>query len=92
MADLSRFTEHYKLVDLLIDQASKEQLAECARLLALNLAHYQGLYGEVPLSDTLALLDATEPNDDQALLLADGMEVLIGVLGSVLSGLGEEKH
>ncbi|MFP5484020.1 MAG: hypothetical protein ACLGGW_12175 [Gammaproteobacteria bacterium] len=51
MADLSRFTEHYKLVDLLIDQASKEQLAECARLLALNLAHYQGLYGEVPLSD-----------------------------------------
>lgn len=92
MTDLSRFTEHYKLADLLIDQASKEQLAECARLLALNLAHYQGLYGEVPLSDTLALLDATEPNDEQALLLADGMEVLIGVLGSVLSGLGEEKH
>ena len=92
MADLSRFTEHYKLVDLLIDQASKEQLAECARLLALNLAHYQGLYGEVPLSDTLALLDATEPSDEQALLLADGMEILIGVLGSVLSGLGEEKH
>lgn len=92
MADLSRFTEHYKLADLLIEQASKEQLAECARLLALNLAHYQGLYGEVPLSDTLALLDATEPNDEQALLLADGMEVLIGVLGSVLSGLGEEKH
>lgn len=92
MTDLSRFTEHYKLADLLIDQASKEQLAECARLLALNLAHYQGLYGEVPLSDTLALLDATEPNDEQALLLTDGMEVLIGVLGSVLSGLGEEKH
>lgn len=92
MTDLSRFTEHYKLADLLIYQASKEQLAECARLLALNLAHYQGLYGEVPLSDTLALLDATEPNDEQALLLRDGMEVLIGVLGSVLSGLGEEKH
>ena len=92
MTDLSRFTEHYKLADLLIDQASKEQLAECARLLALNLAHYQGLYGEVPLSDTLALLDATEPNDEQALLLTDGMEVLIGVLGSVLSGLGEAKH
>lgn len=92
MTDLSRFSEHYKLADLLIDQASKEQLAECARLLALNLSHYQGLYGEVPLSDTLALLDATEPNDEQALLLEDGMEVLIGVLGSVLSGLGEEKH
>lgn len=92
MTDLSRFAEHYKLADMLIDQASKEQLAECARLLALNLAHYQGLYGEVPLSDTLALVDATEPNEEQALLLTDGMEVLIGVLGSVLSGLGEEKH
>lgn len=92
MDDLSRFTEHYKLADLLIEQASKEQLAECARLLALNLAHYQGLYGEARLSDTLALLDATEPNDDQALLLTDGMEILVGVLGSVLSGLGEEKH
>lgn len=92
MTDLSRFTEHYKLADLLIDQASKEQLTECARLLALNFAHYQGLYGEVPLSDTLALLDATEPNDEQALLLTDGMEVLNGVLGSILSGLGKEKH
>lgn len=92
MTGLSRFTEHYKLADLLIEQASKEQLAECARLLALNLAHYQGLYGEAPLSDTLALLDATEPNDEQALLLTDGMEILVGVLGSVLSGLGEEKH
>lgn len=92
MADLSRFTDHYKLADLLIEQASKEELAECARLLALNLAHYQGLYGEVPLSDTLALVDAPEPNDDQTLLLADGMEILVGILGSVLSGLGEEKH
>ncbi len=92
MADLSRFTEHYKLADLLIEQASKEQLAECARLLALNLAHYQGLYGEVSLSDSLTLLDATEPNGEQALLLTDGMVILVGVLGSVLSGLGEEKH
>jgi hypothetical protein len=45
MADLSSFQQYYKLADVLIEQASKEQLAECARLLALNLAHYQGLYG-----------------------------------------------
>ena len=41
---------------------------------------------------TLAVLSATEPNDEQAVLLRDNMEVLVGVLGSVLSGLGEEKH
>jgi hypothetical protein len=92
MTDLSRFQQYYKLADLLIEQASKDQLAECARLLALNLAHYQGLYGEVPLEATLAVLDASEPNDEQAVLLRDGMEVLVGVLGGVLSGLGEEKH
>lgn len=92
MADLSDFQQYSKLADILIEQASKEQLAECARLLALNLAHYQGKFGEMPLEDTLAILDATEPNDEQAVLLRDGMEILVGVLGGVLSGLGEEKH
>jgi hypothetical protein len=67
-------------------------LQSCARLLALNLAHYQGLYGEVPLSDTLEMVNAPDPNDGQAALLADGMEILVGVLGNVVSGLGEEKH
>lgn len=92
MVDLTRFTEFYKLADALIEKSSREELAECARLLALNIAHYQGLYGEVALSDTLAMVNAPEPNDGQAALLADGMEILVGVLGNVLSGLGEEKH
>ncbi len=92
MAELSTFQQYYRLADALIESASKEQLAECARLLALNLAHYQARFGEMPLEDTLAILDATEPNDEQAVLLRNGMEVLVGVLGGVLSGLGEEKH
>lgn len=92
MADLSSFQQYYKLANVLIGQASKEQVAECARLLALNLAHYQGLYGEVPLNETLAIVGASEPNDDQAKLLTEGLEILVGVLGNVISGLGEEKH
>lgn len=36
MPDLSAFEQYYKLADLLIGQATKAQLAECARLLALN--------------------------------------------------------
>jgi hypothetical protein len=92
MADPSEFEQYYKLADMLIEQATKDQLAECARLLALNLAHYQGLYGEIPLDETLAILDAAEPNDKQLELLATGMETLVGLLGSVQSGLGEEKH
>ena len=92
MSDLSSFEQYYKLADVLIEKTGKDELAECARLLALNLAHYQGLYGEVPLSDTLAMLEAPEPNEEQTALLADGMEILVGVLGNVLSGAGEEKH
>lgn len=92
MADLSTFQQYYRLADALIENASREQLAECARLLALNLAHYQELYGEVPLNEVQAALDVSEPNDDQANLLARGMENLVGVLGNVLSGLGKEKH
>jgi hypothetical protein len=92
MADLSTFAQYNKLADMLIAQATKEQIAECARLLALNVAHYQMKYGDLPLEETLAMIDADEPNDDQAELLAHGMENLVGVLGAVCSGLGEAKH
>ena len=92
MADLSTFERYYKLADDLIAQSTKEQLAECARLLALNLAHHQQLHREIPLDQTLAILDGTEPTEAQLRLLTDGMENLVGVLGSVISGLGEQKH
>ena len=60
MTDLSEFKQYNKLADWLIDDASKDQLAECARLLALNLARHHGEYGEMPLDETLLIL--TQPN------------------------------
>ena len=92
MTDLSMFAQYDKLADMLIAGATKDQLAECARLLALNLAHYQSKYGELPLDQTLAMLDAIEPNDAQAEMLANGMQNLVGVLGVVTSGMDEPKH
>lgn len=92
MNNLDKFKEYYKLADILIEEATKEQLAECARLLALNLAHYQDKYGELPLDETLAMLDVDQPNESQAQLLANGMEQLVGLLGNICSALGEEKH
>lgn len=49
MADLTTFAQYYKLADQLIEKVSKEDLAECARLMALNVAHYQSKYGELAL-------------------------------------------
>ena len=92
MADLEELQQYYTLADRLIEQSGKEELAECARLLALNLAHYQGKYGELPLDETLAMLDATEPNDAQLRFLIRGMDNLVGLLGNVMSGVGEERH
>jgi len=80
------------LAGLLIKNATKEQLAECARPLALTLARHQSMHGEIPLDETLAMLDAPAPNVAQARLLTDGMINLVGMLGNVCSGLGEVKH
>lgn len=92
MSDLSMFEQYYNLADQLIEKVSKEDLAECARLLALNVAHYQSKYGELPLDETLAMIGMIEPNDEQAELATQGMEIFVGVLGSVVSGIGEARH
>lgn len=59
MADLTTFEQYYKLSDTLMEQATKEQLAESARLLALNMAHYQIRHGDIPLGETLAMVDGS---------------------------------
>ena len=92
MADLSTFERYYRLADDLIENSTKEQLAECTRLLALNLAHHQALYGEIPPDQMLILLEGAEPSEAQLKLLIDGMKNLIGVLANNINGLGEQKH
>lgn len=92
MTDLSTFAQYYKLADQLIEKVSKEDLAECARLMALNVAHYQSKYGELPLDETLAMINMDKPNEEQLKLMADGMEIFVGVLGNVVAGIGQERH
>lgn len=66
--------------------ASKEDIAECARILAINTAHYESVYGALPLDETLAVAYADEPNQAQIDLMARGMETLVGVLGGIVQG------
>ena len=51
MSDILTFDQTYELADMLIRKATKEQLAECARLLALNLAHHQIKQGDTNRRD-----------------------------------------
>jgi hypothetical protein len=65
MSDLSTFDQYNKIADVLIEKVSKEDIAECARLLAMNVAHYQSKYGELPLDETLAMIGMNKPNQEQ---------------------------
>lgn len=38
------------------------------------------------------MIGMTKPNDEQLQLMADGMEILVGVLGNVVVGIGQERH
>jgi len=92
MATLLELSHLYNLTDQLLEKASKDDIAETARLLAVNLAHYKMKYGELPLDETLAMLDIEKPNAEQTDMLANGMENLIGVLGNVVLGIDEARH
>ena len=90
MTDLSRYRQYTEIADQLIEIADKEQLAECARLLALNVAHYEMHYGALPLEEILATTSSGKPNEQQAELMAKGMVTMVGVLGNVMQGLDEQ--
>jgi len=92
MATLLELSHLYNLTDQLIEKATKQDIAETARSLAVNLAHYKMKYGELPLDKTLAMIDIEKPNAEQTVMLVNGMENLVGVLANVVMGLDEPRH
>ena len=89
MDAFDQFEAYATIADQLIDELSKAQIAECARMLALHVADYRQRFGEIPHADLLHLGDVVQIGDDQAALLRDGMEVLVGYLGNVRDGIAE---
>jgi len=81
MSDFDEFKQYYSLSATLMEELTKEQLAVVARMLALHLADYQARFGEIPRSDLLGLLGATEISEENARLLRDAMLTLVGYLG-----------
>jgi hypothetical protein len=73
MDDLNDFRTFYELADRLIADASKDDVAEAARLLALNVAHYQLKYGALPIDDFAEMLRAQSIDPETAKLLTAGI-------------------
>jgi len=92
MADqvFAEFNAYWKLSDELVQKATKEQLAETARILALQSAHYARKYGELPLPALFELLKATDLDSPKIALLRDGTEAFVGVLAVVVGGIEDE--
>jgi hypothetical protein len=88
--DFDQFKSYCALANRLLDAMDKEQVAECLRVMAVHLAEYQRRFGEIPRQDLLELAGATEINDEQARMLRDGMEVLVGYLASAREGWEED--
>jgi hypothetical protein len=67
-------------------------LNKCTRLSALNVPLYQAKYGELTLDETLTMLGRAQPNDEQVEIPSSVMEIFVGVLGNVVSGIEQEMH
>ncbi len=89
MTPLEEFKGYYKRLDEMIAESTKADLAECARLLALNIAHYKANYVELPLDEHQAMLEANDIDEEMAKLLASGVLEMAVVL-ALVTGRSDE--
>ena len=78
---IARFAAFLQLSDARLGRAEREDLEGCVRILAVQCAHYQSKFGKLPVADTLEALNSETMNDEQPKLIADGFEMIVGVLG-----------
>ena len=83
LTPFGRLTELTKLTDKMINEASKDALADAARMLAVQVGHYQRKFGNLPLEDSMVLLETKALGEDQAGWIADGLENLAIAIATV---------
>lgn len=81
------FKAYWQLSEEMIADATKEHVAEVARILAMQAAHYARKFGELSIPDLAHLLSATTVDEENVALLRDGTEALVGVL-AMIAGTG----
>ncbi len=87
---LAEFKAYWTLSEELAAKATKEQLVETARILALQSAHYARKHGELPLPALFELLRVSRPDPATVGLLRDGTQAFVGVLAVVAGGIEDE--
>lgn len=69
MATLSELSQLCNLTDQLAEKASRQDLVETAKLLAISLSHYQIKFGDLPFDEPLAMIDIARPHAEQTEML-----------------------
>ena len=67
----------------LVAECSKEELADCALLLAMNLANYKSRFGELPSENFKEMLTTDTIDEGTARILMEGSEEMIKTLAMV---------
>lgn len=86
MLDLTgygRLAQLTALADRMTNDASREAVVTAARMLAIQLGHYQRKYGALPFDETIDLLESSGLSEDQADRVADGLEILAMAMATV---------
>jgi len=96
MSEADDFTVYARLADTLIEEATKDQLADVARLLALNIGYYHEKYGDVPQETLLRMVRAETLDQETQRLLLHAMQNLVSALGEIIGvsedGTRDEAH
>lgn len=77
------FITYMQLSDALVAQATKDEIVETARVLAMQAAHYARTFGELPIPDLEHLLDTASVDKESVGLLRDGTAAFVGVLATL---------
>lgn len=84
------FCGYWQLSEEMIAKASKDDLAEVARILAMQSAHLTRKFGAQELPDLAHLLSASTLDNESIALLRDGTEAFVGVLATVSGAMLDE--
>ena len=80
MTDLREFQASYDLANQLLALATKDQLADVARALAMNLARYRIRFGDPPVDAIVSVLRTSTLNAEATAIVTEGMGTLVDAL------------
>src|SRR5688500_11843844 len=86
MPDLTgydRLAEFIRITDRMIGGASKDAIADAARILAIQVGHYERKFGPVAVDESVELLESETLSEEQASWVADGLEHLAVALATI---------